>query len=447
MSDQTAPPLLMAWIVSLRERYDQGSWVCSDGVHAYGPDPQYARLLHGSSLRYRAELQRRLGPLVDNLAQMPLVVLSLPEGEYYEHISHYYPEGNHNRSAGVQIGGETPHIVVANVEIGGDERVLAHEMTHFLLRERRLPLWLNEGLAVFFEGELLGQMPRALSPHDQNAFAAFWHTGTRDLFDGQAFSRRHSRWAYELSHRMVLALLPQPGFLQFVQGADPRDGGASAGWELEIDLRELSRSLVPEITATQSAPAIPTGPAPSSEAFETEMERSKRNPRSLWRAVAALAVLGAGIAAVDAYQRRNPLVTVVSPDQADLVLFADGVEVAQIATHSDVLPPMAQVRLSRGTHDLVVRDADGQEVDRVRGAVGSTSPNYAWVIGTGNCGYLEHACYGGPCPNGGVRKLEGRWHAVGEVDTWLAPNPESIKTRGLGGERVTYAVLPCSSGP
>ena len=110
--------------------------------------------------------------------------------------------------------------------------MLAHELTHNSVVHLRLPLWLNEGLAVLFQ-QTASQWPRDMLEGDlRERHLAFWHPGNIQRFwSGVSFDEpgESNELSYSLASILVRLLLDQPGeFGAFVQRAKWDDAGQTA---------------------------------------------------------------------------------------------------------------------------------------------------------------------------------------------------------------------------
>ncbi|MFN7141558.1 MAG: hypothetical protein ACK4UN_19695, partial [Limisphaerales bacterium] len=95
----------------------------------------------------RKELQ-----LVNNRSGRLPVLIFHEEDDYYHHISHFYPDGEHPMTGGIYIlSSGSDHIAVQSRWDLPVRPILAHELTHFCVVGLPLPLWLNENLAIRFE--------------------------------------------------------------------------------------------------------------------------------------------------------------------------------------------------------------------------------------------------------------------------------------------------------
>jgi hypothetical protein len=74
------------------------------------------------------------------------------EDQYYRYVAYFDPEGDSVDQGGRLILRGYIHIAYLQMDIPGrDQRILAHELTHNVLRHLPLPLWLDEALASLLQ--------------------------------------------------------------------------------------------------------------------------------------------------------------------------------------------------------------------------------------------------------------------------------------------------------
>ena len=196
--------------------------------------------------------RRRILADLDGIASDPLhsrlAVLWLEdEDTYYSYISHSYPEsGEFAFSGGSFLSGGYPHFVFPRYdEFPALERVMCHELTHALVSNLPLPLWLNEGIAVTMEEAIAGGGMRTRETMDLlDQYAGFWTAETiQEFWNGHSFSRADegNALSYGLAHLLTTNLAHEfDRFRQFVLSADAADGGEAAAREcLGISLGDL----------------------------------------------------------------------------------------------------------------------------------------------------------------------------------------------------------------
>lgn len=200
--------------------------------------------------RYVSTTRKRVARVLDGVAhfepgQKSVVVVFDDEDSYYHYVSTYYPaEGEFAFSGGMFIGGDCPHFVVKRGDLHAVEPVIAHELTHSALTHLKLPLWIDEGLAVNTEHRLTG-VPRTVYTAQQlhGKHVAFWDAARiQEFWSGRSFQRTDdgNLLSYELARILVQEMSREwSRFASFVQEASREDAGhAAARRLLEIDLAQ-----------------------------------------------------------------------------------------------------------------------------------------------------------------------------------------------------------------
>lgn len=182
-----------------------------------------------------------------------LIVFS-DQDDYYDYVSNYYPPGEFALSSGMFIQAGYGHFVVWEGLYHGEmQPVIAHELTHCLVRHLPLPAWLNEGIAVNTEHHLFPALadPRAQKyfPHEMVArHAAFWNEDTiQEFWSGKAFLRPDDgcMLSYDLATKItMLAANDFDVFRRFVLSADGADAGLEAQEELGFPLQNLVEAVL-----------------------------------------------------------------------------------------------------------------------------------------------------------------------------------------------------------
>ncbi|MDX9911580.1 MAG: hypothetical protein RBS39_07110 [Phycisphaerales bacterium] len=172
------------------------------------------------------------------------------DDHYYSYLAAHYPEGEHIASSGVQIRDGFCHVVV-NWSTSKSIHVFAHEFVHLHVYGMELPLWMEEGLAQYFECI------------DSNPLATAFELGWRDthrkawsgdriqaFWDGTAFGETEgetSRMAYQLSFLLVRAIVSRwpRRVVRWIENARCEDAGAVATKSvLGQDLEKLVAGLL-----------------------------------------------------------------------------------------------------------------------------------------------------------------------------------------------------------
>jgi hypothetical protein len=202
----------------------------------------------------RARIGRVVGEVDSGETYGKHVILRFTDNDdYYAYISHFHADGEYASSGGIFLRDGYYHIAFPHVWSDEENRrVLAHELTHNLLVNLPLPLWLNEALAMAFESDLAGGMIGALTPELAKLHHEYWDEETiQEFWRGDSFSKVEGQeLAYSLS-QVLLDLIhndirpPHEEFRRFVLRADWGDAGAIAAREhLDIALENLVASFL-----------------------------------------------------------------------------------------------------------------------------------------------------------------------------------------------------------
>lgn len=235
--------------------------------------------------RYCQTALRRISKNLEGLRSeggwKQVVIVFAGEDEYYDYISHYYPEGGeYAMSSGVFLSAGYGHFVTFEADLDAIEPVIAHELTHALLSHLPIPLWLNEGMAVNTEHVFFPRLadPRTAlyRPNEmRDKHAAFWNAGTiQEFWTGRSFQRTDDgvMLSYDLAtHVTALAARDEAAFKIFLREAHWKDAGMSAATHLGYPLHHLIEAVLGE---------GPWEPAP--ETWESAVEHQpSRGRRSL----------------------------------------------------------------------------------------------------------------------------------------------------------------------
>ena len=186
--------------------------------------------------RCRAELMQLLADYASDAGYGPHVVLAFAtQDAYYDYVSYYYADGEHAGSSG---GCLREHYVHIALPFSGDwRRTVAHELTHVLLGDRGLPLWVEEGLTQLMEDRIAEGSTFQPDHALRRKHVGHWaDCGLQTFWDGTAFSAAvedRQMLAYSLARTMLHLILRdyRGGASGFLGEADWRDGGESAAQE------------------------------------------------------------------------------------------------------------------------------------------------------------------------------------------------------------------------
>ncbi|MGH8094171.1 MAG: hypothetical protein ACREIF_11985 [Chthoniobacterales bacterium] len=171
------------------------------------------------------------------------------EDDYYRYVAWFDPDGAYAGSSGRFLTGSGyMHIAYPHHDCAGqDQAILAHELTHNLLKSFALPRWLNEGLAMLFERDIAGYRYPMLTRELANEHKANWNPKTiQEFWSGAYFADpTGQKYAYGLARILldfiITDLRPGPAdFRDFILHADRKDGGGAAAHDyLGVELGDL----------------------------------------------------------------------------------------------------------------------------------------------------------------------------------------------------------------
>ena len=171
--------------------------------------------------------------------------------QYYEYVDMFYPdEGEFGLSSGMYINEGYGHFVFPSQDINIAEPIAVHELTHACLAHLPIPVWLNEGIAVFMEDVLAGNrlfIDNEMVARHQN----YWNTGTiQGFWSGESFyaTDEGQELSYHLAHILIRNISRNyTAFADFTNNANYADAGAEAAQKcLGLSLGEIVSSFLGE---------------------------------------------------------------------------------------------------------------------------------------------------------------------------------------------------------
>lgn len=216
-------------------------------------------------------LEQVLGVL-DGIAQAPqrgkdiLIVFEDVES-YFRYLSFFYPDATAlGPSRGMYIRAGVGHFVAAKADLYATQSMMVQEMTRNCLAHLSLPLWLNVGIAVNTERQLVNKKSCGGCGSQQlhHKLLAYWNEiEIREFWSGASFQRADEglQLSYELARIMVELLANDwPSFKNFVTNAHADDAGAAAAQaHLDMDLGELVCVLLERDYRAGWSPALQAG--------------------------------------------------------------------------------------------------------------------------------------------------------------------------------------------
>ncbi len=274
-----------AWLAHLRASLHDGFWLHEgdDALILSSLEVKVAAAMGRYVTTTRARVAQTLGALASFPHGTKSVVLVMDDEEaYYAYVSIYgSADGEQAFSGGCFIDAGCPHFVVRRDALSHVEPVIVHELTHSALSHLRLPLWVDEGLAVNTQHRFTGARRGPDTPQEMHArHVAFWNDETiQQFWTGASFRRADegNALSYDLA-RIIVAQLGRawPAFERFAQAARRSDAGAaSARQHLGIDLgayvsllceREPSPAWQPATARPAAGSTSPTHAATASPA-------------------------------------------------------------------------------------------------------------------------------------------------------------------------------------
>jgi hypothetical protein len=179
-----------------------------------------------------------------------VILLFLEEDDYYQYVSYFHRDGTHPTSGGCLIYKGYVHIA-APYEPFGLRQMLAHELSHNCVVHLKLPLWLNEGLAMMFQRAIAGTRRPVLDYELKERHLAFWNPeNIQEFWSGISFQKPgdSNELSYSLAEIMLTLLLEQPGdWGAFLKQAQWGDAGQTAAIEcLGTDLGAVMSTFLGE---------------------------------------------------------------------------------------------------------------------------------------------------------------------------------------------------------
>jgi len=149
---------------------------------------------------------------------------------YYRYISWFYPdEGDYGASEAMFLNKGYCHTVTGPLRaVTG---TLVHELVHLCLATRRIPRWVNEGLAINISNAITGSRSHLVTRDLMREHEAYWNGETiQDFWDGKSFyGVDGSQVSYSLAQILVNNMQSDyKEFYGFVKDAKPADAGEAS---------------------------------------------------------------------------------------------------------------------------------------------------------------------------------------------------------------------------
>ena len=243
-----------AWLMHLRDGMGEYAWLheTDEVLLLSTAEPRTAKATADFIARTHRRVTRVLGALTTpKPGSKSILVVFDDEESYYTYTAAYeHAEGELAFSGGMFIDAGCPHFVTRREDLSRIEPVIAHELTHAALAHLKLPLWLDEGIAVNTERLLTGARHGEHTPQQlQRMHQRFWgEAEIQQFWTGESFRRPDdgNKLSYDLARVIVeqLAKSWEP-FAAFVVQASRNDAGAQAARDaLGIDLGAMVCALL-----------------------------------------------------------------------------------------------------------------------------------------------------------------------------------------------------------
>ncbi len=198
--------------------------------------------------RAMGSIRAALGGLCDASDEWVRVVMLFNDlDRYHDYVCHYDAEEGHwATSGGSLIRTGYLHVVGLAEPRWALRSSLTHELTHLLLVDRGLPLWLEEAFTQLMEERVTGTSDFKVDREVMARHRGYWaRHGLTGFWSGESFSNPDDgqELSYHLSQTLVRPLLADSPrqFLAFASAARWEDCGAAAAKEhLGMALGELA---------------------------------------------------------------------------------------------------------------------------------------------------------------------------------------------------------------
>lgn len=223
----------------------------------------------GTTANFMSNALEQAMKVLDGIAQAPHegkdILIVFDEAESYcRHLSFFYPgAATHGMSRGMYIRAGVRHFVAVKADLYAIQSVMVHEMTRNCLAHLPLPLWLEAGIAMNAERQLVNKKSCGGCGSQQlhHKLLAYWdEREIQEFWSGASFQRADEgvQLSYELA-RIMVELLAKDWqlFRSFVTHAHADDAGDSAARaRLNLDLGEFVCVLLERDYQAGWAPAL-----------------------------------------------------------------------------------------------------------------------------------------------------------------------------------------------
>ncbi len=210
-----------------------------------------------STANFLSKAREQVLGVLQGIAQAPqwgkdILIVFEDADSYYRYLSFFYPDAAaRGLSRGMYLRAATGHFVAVQADLYATQSLMVQETTRNCLAHLPLPLWLNVGIAVNTERQLVNKKScggcGSQQLHDR--LLAYWNESEiQDFWSGASFQRvdEGPELSFELARIMVELLAKDwASFRNFASNAHLDDAGAAAArTHLDMDLGELVCALL-----------------------------------------------------------------------------------------------------------------------------------------------------------------------------------------------------------
>lgn len=258
-----------AWLLHVRDALG-GSYQVEESSTALllsSLEPTRAR----STANFLSKAREQVLGVLAGIAQAPqwgkdiLIVFEDVES-YYRYLSFYYPDAAAlGLSRAMYLRAGVGHFVAVKADLYATQSLMVQETTRNCLAHLPLPLWLNVGIAVNTERQLVNKKScggcGSQQLHDR--LLAYWNESEiHGFWSGASFQRADEgpELSFELARIMVELLAKDwQSFKHFATNAHADDAGAAAARaHLDMDLGELVCAMLEQDFRIDWSPAAQT---------------------------------------------------------------------------------------------------------------------------------------------------------------------------------------------
>ncbi|MCA9135490.1 MAG: hypothetical protein KDB00_01990 [Planctomycetales bacterium] len=208
-ADRIWTELAVQWIDSLITQLPGGysRFESTEFLLLANCDPRRAKRLLDCCEYSRRTILELLDGVARDVGFGKHVVFAFPDIDtYYDYISDFYPEeGEFGLSAGIFLNRGYGHFAICMAYGNENDRIIAHELNHALVRHLPLPLWLNEGVTQVIEDSVVGSSHFFVNAEIVRRHRDYWDRDSIHYFwSGESFQFADD--GQELSYHLAQVL-------------------------------------------------------------------------------------------------------------------------------------------------------------------------------------------------------------------------------------------------